>query len=371
MMPGLFIGLISGTSMDGVDAALVQFDDQSPLKLRATYCHPFPDPIRAELADAIGKPRQLSALDMMRLDARLGEVFAEAAIGLMAQAAVKPSDVEAIGSHGQTLYHAADEDPRITIQIGNPALIAERAGIDVIADFRAADLAAGGQAAPLAPAIHATLLRTESEDRAVVNIGGIANLTVLPADPSKPVLGFDTGPGNCLMDDWIDHCKSSRYDSDGQWAASGKVQADLLERLLTDHYFGRTPPKSTGRETFDLDWLKTRLDGSETAEDVQATLCELSARTITDAIASVGGAQRVLICGGGVHNLDLLQRLATMMQPVPVESTECVGLAPDWVESILLAWLARQHELAEPGNIPEVTGAAGPRILGARYPAPI
>jgi anhydro-N-acetylmuramic acid kinase len=369
MIDGLYIGLISGTSMDGVDAALVRFEQDHPINVIATQCLPYPDAVRMDLREAIEHPRNLSALQMARLDVRVGEVFGLAANALIARAGVAREAIRAVGSHGQTIFHAPDEQPPFSIQIGCPAMVAEKCGIDVVADFRAADLAAGGQAAPLAPAIHEAVLSSPDESRAIINIGGISNLTWLPGNQEDPVLGFDTGPGNCLMDDWITRYKSERFDANGDWAASGQVNSGLLERLLDDQYFSRPPPKSTGRETFDLDWLTSQLDGKLPAQDVQATLCELTARSIADAIEWTGPPQRLLICGGGVHNQALIGRLKAHFENIPVESTAAYGLEPDWVEAILLAWLARQHLSAQAGNIPAVTGARRPLVLGARYPA--
>jgi anhydro-N-acetylmuramic acid kinase len=253
------------------------------------------------------------------------------------------------------------------LQIGNPAIIAERTGITTVADFRRRDLAAGGQGAPLVPAFHEALFRSVERHRIVLNIGGIANITCLPSHPDETVTGFDTGPGNCLMDAWVRQQTGQAMDENGHFAARGEVSPALLERLLADDYFRQPPPKSTGTDYFSLDWLTARLPAEPiAAADVQATLLELTARSIAAAIDQ--RTQQVLVCGGGVHNPLLMQRLDELL-PCPVVSTAVAGLSPDWVEAAAFAWLARQALAGQAGNLPAVTGAAGPRILGAIYPA--
>jgi anhydro-N-acetylmuramic acid kinase len=366
-MTALFIGLMSGTSMDGIDAALVDLSSIQP-RVVATHEHHYPEDLRTQLFEAIRLEDPLSS-DLSRLDDAIGAVFAEAARALLESAGTAASAVTAIGSHGQTIRHAPDAPRPYSLQIGSPRQIARMTGIDVVADFRRADIEAGGQGAPLVPAFHAALFRSPTETRAVVNIGGIANISVLPADPSAPVTGFDTGPGNTLMDQWVREQQGLAMDRDGEWAAGGHPDPDLLACLQADPYFQLAPPKSTGREHFNLDWLSACLgqDGP-TAQDVQSTLCELTAGSIADATRQFAGeARRLLVCGGGVHNRELLRRLAARLDPVAVESTGAHGLDPDWVEAVAFAWLAKQHLDGKPGNMPEVTGARHPVVLGRLF----
>jgi anhydro-N-acetylmuramic acid kinase len=369
-MTALFIGLMSGTSMDGIDAALVDLSTTQP-QLVAAHGHPYPKDLRTQLLEAIRLEDPLSS-DLSRLDDATGVAFAEAANALLESAGTPASAVTAIGSHGQTIHHAPDAPRPYSLQIGNPRRIARMTGIDVVADFRRADIEAGGQGAPLVPACHAALFRSPTEARAVVNIGGIANITVLPADPSAPVTGFDTGPGNTLMDQWIGEQQGQAMDRDGKWATGGRIDPDLLACLLADPYFQLAPPKSTGREHFNLDWLATCLgEDDPTAQDIQSTLCELTAVSIADAVRQyAGGTRRLLVCGGGVHNGELQRRLATGLEPIPVESSGAHGLDPDWVEAVAFAWLAKRHLDGKPGNLPEVTGARQPVILGRFFNKP-
>jgi len=367
-MTRYYIGLISGTSMDGIDAALLDFNPQP--RLLAHHSHPLPDAIRQQLYK-LQTPGQDELTTAMRLDVELGRLFAAAANALLKKAGLSATQVAAIGSHGQTLRHYPDGATPSTLQIGDPNLIAELTGITTVADLRRRDMAAGGQGAPLVPAFHAGVFRQTGSNRAILNIGGIANLTLLPAGAAAPVTGFDTGPGNGLMDAWIEQHHGQAYDRDGEWAASGHVHPGLLERLLHDPYFDRTPPKSTGREYFNLAWLQPRLEpfADLAPRDVQATLCELSARSIAEALQeSLGSVDEVLICGGGVHNRTLRQRLEELLTPARVTSTAGAGLDPDWVEAAAFAWLARQTLNGEPGNLPSVTGASHPVVLGGIYP---
>ncbi len=372
---GLFLGLISGTSADGIDAALVEFTDgqrlQARLVLGRTY--PWAPELRDRLV-ALGQGQEAQSLDELgTLDVRVGEAFAQAATQLVDEAGIAPFQVRAIGSHGQTVRHRPEgalfngQHP-FTWQLGDGNVIAERTGIATVADFRRRDVAAGGHGAPLLPALHAALLHDDAEDRAVLNLGGIANITLLPADGR--VRGFDTGPANCLMDAWCLHHIGQAFDADGAFAAQGHVDPDLLVRLLDEPWFMLPPPKSTGREHFHLEWLATRLRGSETAADVQATLMELTAITVADALrAHQPTTRRVLACGGGVHNPRLLQAIAAQLPEAQVVSTAEYGVDPDFVEAMGFAWLARQTLAGLPGNLPGVSGARGPRVLGALYPA--
>jgi len=365
--PTLFIGLMSGTSLDAIDAVVVDLADDRP-RLLAAVAHPLEADLRARLLATLAS--DCTDLDTLgRLDAELGERFAAAAIAARETAGIKADAIAAIGSHGQTLRHRPDQEPAFSWQIGDPARIAERTGITTVADFRRRDVAAGGQGAPLVPAFHAALFRTPDEDRAVLNIGGMANLTLLPGDPAAPVTGFDTGPGNVLLDGWIRECRGEAFDREGAWAASGCVDEALLSRLLDDPWFRRPPPKSTGREHFDLDWLKRQLPAGIAPAAVQATLAELTARSIADALERWGsGCRRLLVCGGGARNDDLLRRLQHRLPETVVEPTDAHGLPAEWVEAAAFAWLARETLAGRPGNLPDVTGAAGPRILGAIYP---
>ncbi len=371
MADDLYIGLISGTSADGIDAALVRCGDR--LKVLHARTLPYPPELRCRLL-AAAHAETLAVDEFGLLDAAVGEAFAEAARSLLCEAGVEAGSVRAIGSHGQTIRHRPWLDPPFTLQLGDPSRIAEISGITTIADFRRADVAAGGQGAPLAPGLHADVLADASEARAVLNLGGIANLTLLV--PGEPVRGFDTGPANCLLDGWAERHLGTACDEGGCFAASGLVDAELLARLLADDYFLRPPPKSTGREHFNSEWLAERLDptGPLSAADVQSTLLEFSVRSIVDALRIQAPAtQRLIACGGGVHNPELMRRLArTLEVAMPaacvLESSAAHGLDPDFVEAALFAWLAWRHETGLPGNLVEVTGARGPRVLGARYP---
>ncbi|WP_329742094.1 anhydro-N-acetylmuramic acid kinase [Dyella sp. A6] len=364
----LYIGLISGTSADGVDAALVRFDQDMPQPVDALV-HPWPDALRERILAVAQDQTRLDLDAYGRLDVAIGACFADAVLQLLQQSGTPASAVRAIGSHGQTLRHRPQGEHPFTLQVGDPSVIAERCGIDVVADFRRADVAAGGQGAPLLPALHAMLLARPGHARVVLNLGGIANITTLGADGS--VLGFDTGPANGLLDAWCLRHRGEAFDRDGRFAASGHVHADLLQALLADAYFAQPPPKSTGREHFHLDWLE-RHPGATTlpAADVQATLLELTAQSVAESIlAHASSAEDVLVCGGGVHNPVLMNRLGALLAPRRVISTATVGIDPDYLEANAFAWLARQRLLGRPGNLPAVTGARGPRVLGAIHAA--
>ncbi|KQY49400.1 anhydro-N-acetylmuramic acid kinase [Lysobacter sp. Root494] len=374
--PQLFIGLISGTSADGIDAALVRFTgdgDTTQCELVHGHTYPWPEDLRVRLI-SLGQGAPVDSLDEMgTLDVRIGEHFATAALQLASDAGVAARDVHAIGSHGQTVRHrpagaAFDGHHPFTMQLGDAHVIAERSGITTVADFRRRDVAAGGLGAPLLPALHNALLHSPQEDRAVLNLGGIANFTLLPAHGD--VRGFDTGPANALMDAWCARHTGQAFDAGGAFAAQGACDAALLQRLLDEAWFALPPPKSTGREVFHLDWVEARLHGNEAAADVQATLLELTAASVADALlAHQPGTRRVLVCGGGVHNARLLERIAARLPDAAVESTARHGVDPDFVEAMGFAWLARQALLGKPGNLPSVTGARGPRVLGVVHPA--
>ncbi len=357
-----YIGLMSGTSTDGIDAALVAFTGERADTLNA-LTSPYPDAFRRRLLDA-ARARRDSLAQIAVLDAELGALLAGAARAVAAEAGFDLEHVTAIGSHGHTLRHSPDSEPPYTWQIGDPYVIARRTGVTTVADFRRADIAAGGHGAPLAPAFHARSLSASDETRAVLNLGGIANLTVLPHDGGA-VLGFDTGPGNALMDEWIGVHRHAACDRDGEWAASGRVCQALLARLEREPYFAVAPPKSTGRELFNLEWLKPHLADGPSPADVQATLAELTASTVGAALkAHAPGAARMLVCGGGVHNGHLLARLAAR-SGIAVQSTAEFGVDPDWMEAIAFAWLAKRTLAGLPGNLPSVTGASREVVLGA------
>jgi len=368
--PALYLGLISGTSVDGIDAALVEFAAGGAISLRFGCTCPWEPALRAQLVELGQGGRPLSLDTLAELDVRIARAFADAAERVLADSGVPAGAIAAIGSHGQTLRHRPSGEVPFTLQLGDPSTIAERTGITVIADFRRRDVAAGGHGAPLLPALHAALLRRDGEARAVLNLGGIANLTLLPADAAAPVRGFDTGPANGLMDAWCLRHQAEPFDRGGAFARSGTVDAALLERLLSDPWFSAAPPKSSGRDQFHLDWVTAQLAGDERPADVQATLLALSARSIADALGSVQpGTTRLIACGGGVHNPALMDALAAQLPGCRVESSAVHGLAPDYIEAMGFAWLARQTLLGLPGNLPSVTGASGPRVLGGIYPA--
>jgi anhydro-N-acetylmuramic acid kinase len=362
---GLFLGLISGTSADGIDVALARFDPKLEIVAAKTFA--YPQSVRERVV-ALAKSRASILLDDYgHLDAEIGECFAKAAMSLLREAGVGTADVAAIGSHGQTVCHRPNGAFPFTLQIGDPSVIAERTGITTVADFRRADIAAGGQGAPLLPALHAAVLADPLVPRAILNLGGIGNLTLLV--PGLAPLGFDTGPANCLLDAWAERHLGVARDDNGQWARGGSVDESLLAECLDDPYFALPPPKSTGREVFHLDWLVAHVHAGMAAQGVQATLLALSARSIADAVrTNAPSIREVYGCGGGVHNAALMDALRAAMPGVKVDSTAALGLDPDFVEACGFAWLARARLANEPGNLPSVTGARGPRVLGAIYP---
>ena len=353
----IYVGLMSGTSLDGVDAVLL--DAAAAPRVLASVHHAFDEALRRELL-ALNSPADNEIDRCARLGNELAKRYATAVDDLLRGCGKRAAEVRAIGCHGQTVRHRPDRG--YTLQIGNAALLAELAGITVVADFRARDIAAGGQGAPLAPAFHATLFRHRSENRVIVNLGGIANVTRLPTEGT--VLGFDCGPGNCLLDLWAAQHLGKPYDDNGDWAAGGTVVPALLGRLRDEPFLDAPPPKSTGRDLFNEAWLNARLRGEE-PRAVQATLLEFTARCVADACR---GAARVIVCGGGTENGALMRRLAALLAPAPVESSAAHGLDPSLVEAAAFAWLAERTMSGAPGNLAEVTGARGPRVLGAIYP---
>ncbi len=360
---------MSGTSMDGIDAALLDCSTGKPAII-ATHASEFSPGIRRQLEAALKLDTPRNA-DLADLDQAIGEAFAVAANALLANAHTEPRSVTAIGSHGQTIRHEPDAPKPYSLQIGDPHTISKLTGIDVVADFRSADIEAGGQGAPLVPAFHRAVFSDDQETRVILNTGGIANITILPAGTDNHVTGFDTGPGNTLMDAWARLHFDQPMDRDGRLAASGSVNHDLLEDLLQDPYFSRPPPKSTGFEYFNLDWLQGHSTSCNcSGKNMLATLSELTARSISEAIRIHAPAtRRVLVCGGGARNPQLMQRLETNLSGIPVSSTQDYGIDPDWVEAAAFAWLAKQRLEGKPGNLPEVTGAREAVLLGRLYRA--
>lgn len=368
----LYIGLMSGTSLDGVDGVLAAFGpgDAIGATLAAAYV-PFPEHLRADLMalQALG-PNEIER-EALAANA-LAVHYADCVAQLLRQSGKDAGAVRMVGVHGQTIRHRPELG--FTRQTNNPALLAELCGIDVAADFRSRDVAAGGQGAPLVPAFHRAIFGDAGQARVVVNIGGIANLSILPAGDGAGTTGFDTGPGNALMDGWIQLHQGRAYDANGDWGAAGQVHAGLLAQLRDEAFFRLAPPKSSGRDLFHLDWLQAALvrTGAAVAPaDVQATLAMLTASTIADAIAGhAPDARQVYVCGGGAENAFLMRRLAQALDGrAAVHSTAALGVAPNRVEALAFAWLARRFDLRLAGNLPAVTGARGPRVLGALYPA--
>lgn len=370
MDKNLYVGLMSGTSMDAIDAALVAINSDQIL-LQQTYSLPIPQDIRSEIL-ALSTPSENELERAMALDVVMGRLFAGAANELLNRSSYSASDIRAIGSHGQTLRHNPVGESPGTLQIGDPSIIAELTGITTVADFRRRDMAAGGQGAPLVPAFHAQVFRNNKTNRVIVNIGGIANITVLPKTPSQKVTGFDTGPGNLLMDSWIQQHTDETMDKAGQWAAGGKINSNLVSAMLADPYFQLPAPKSSGREYFNSGWLNnllSRFPGVGT-QDVQASLCELTASSIANTIKDTcPETEEIYVCGGGAHNIALLKRLEQHLPKQRVASTQDIDVDPDWVEAMAFAWLAKQTLKGLPGNVPTVTGAKHPVILGAIYHA--
>jgi anhydro-N-acetylmuramic acid kinase len=362
----LYIGVMSGTSLDGLDIALIE-QTANTCKLIGSHYMPMPSSLQRsllELCSAGDNELERAALaeqDWVRLAAQgIGQLIKEAQLS--------NQHIRAIGSHGQTVRHSPSDG--YTIQIGNPALLAELTGIDVVADFRRRDVAAGGQGAPLVPAFHSAIFAHQQKERAILNIGGFTNITLL--SPGRPIEGFDCGPGNVLMDTWINEHKGEPYDRLGAWAASGSISSSLLGAFLSDPFFAKQGPKSTGRELFNLSWLKQKLlpFPKLPEADVQATLAELTALSVSDALKlAQPKCTEVFICGGGAHNEFLLKRLSAHLPDTYVTTTETLGVSPDWVEAMAFAWLAHCFIERIPGNCPDVTAAKGVRVLGALYPA--
>ncbi len=370
---GCYVGLLSGTSVDAVDAVLAELGPAT-IRLVAHHSHPIPDPLRDDLL-RLGTPgaQSCDVLDLLgAADRWFGELLAEAVTALLAQASFPASAVTAIGSHGQTVRHrppGSSASHPFSLQIGDPNALAARTGIPVVADFRRRDLAFGGQGAPLVPPFHQAAFAHPDRVRAIVNVGGIANLTLLT--PDGGVAGFDIGPGNALMDAWVQRHQRLPFDDRGRWAAACEPDPALLARLQAHPFFACPPPKSTGREEFHLGWLDGELarGGAVAPGTVQATLLELTATSIGAAVQGLSPtAQELYLCGGGAYNAALLNRLRALLPPLVVGTTAALGLAPEWVEAVAFAWLARETLLGRPGNLPAVTGAARATVLGALYP---
>lgn len=370
--PLYYIGLMSGTSLDGIDAALIAIEDDLPPRLLATHAEPIPDELH-HLLFKLCHAEQVSFAQLAAAEHAFCQCQAQAVQRLLAPLSVGVEQISAIGSHGQTIEHAPaghEGGPAYTLQLDNPSLLAELTGCTVVADFRRRDLAAGGQAAPLAPAFHQALFGRVDTHQLVLNLGGFANLTWLSSQPCDPVIGFDTGPANVLLDGWFALHQGGRFDQDGAWAASGKVDEALLARLLSEPFFQQPPPRSTGRELFHLDWLRHHLSGQETTVDVQATLAELTAVSIAQGIEQLridDNPLPLITAGGGAHNGYLMQRLAAHLPRATLTSPAAYGWPEDWIEAGAFAWLAHQRLHHLPSNLPSVTGAQGPRVLGGIY----
>lgn len=368
-MSSLYLGLISGTSADGIDAALLDIDADGRPHCRAGRTHPYPAALREAVLDLQLHPERPVQLDALgQLDAGIGEAFADAAEALLAEAEVPAAALSAIGSHGQTVRHRPGLRPAFTMQLGDPSRIAERLRRPVVADFRRRDVAAGGQGAPLVPAFHAALLRPLGADAAVLNLGGIANVSLYEVADDR-ITGWDVGPANTLLDAWHRRHRGGDCDRDGAWAASAAPDAALLADWLADPYFHAPPPKSTGREHFHLGWVEAHPRVATLPPAVvQATLLALTVETVVAALASLPGLTQVYIHGGGWHNRALLQAFRAARPDWRFDSTAALGVDPDHLEAALFAWLAHETLAGRPGNRVEVTGAAGPRVLGAVWP---
>lgn len=364
-MSDLYIGLMSGTSVDGIDAALVDFASAQP-RLVASHYAPFTPALREKIL-ALCSPGDNEIQRLGELDIELGRAFATAVKALLDKSQTPRDMIKAIGSHGQTVRHMPHAPFPFTLQIGDPNIIAAETGITTIADFRRKDVALGGQGAPLVPAFHQHSFASSTVARAVVNIGGMANASLLIE--SRPVIGFDVGPGNVLLDHWIHQHQQKNHDENGSWAAQGNIQAALLKHLLDDPFFKLPPPKSTGREYFNANWLNRHLVAEQYSPvDVQATLTELTAQSILQAVTPYLDKGEILVCGGGAHNAFLMSRLQALAESnLQVASTAKYGLDPDWIEAIAFAWLARQTLQQQTGNLPAVTGSRQAAILGGVY----
>lgn len=367
MKSGRYIGVMSGTSLDGVDVVLAAIDENMVAQ-QASLTWPIPVALKEAIL-GICQGQQLTLSQLGQLDVKLGALFGDAVLALMHQENLHPQDIVAIGCHGQTVWHEPTGDAPHTLQIGDNNQIVAKTGVTVVGDFRRRDIALGGQGAPLVPAFHEALLAHPVERRMVLNIGGIANLSMLI--PGQPVRGYDTGPGNMLMDAWIWRQRRKAYDKDAQWASEGKVIIPLLQTFLSDPYFSAPAPKSTGREYFNYGWLERQLGQFPglAPQDVQATLVELTAVTISEQVMLSGGCERLLVCGGGSRNPLVMARLAGLLPGTEVSTTDEAGISGDDMEALAFAWLAWRTVAGLPGNLPSVTGAREASVLGAIFPA--
>lgn len=376
----LFIGIMSGTSLDGIDVALCDLKD-GKCNVVATHFLAYPTALKTQLLQ-LHTPSENELETTILIANKLAYLYAEAVNALLAKQNLQPNAIAAIGCHGQTIRHRPELG--FTLQIGNAALLAELTNICVVSDFRSRDIAAGGQGAPLVPAFHQAVFGSQSSNLALINIGGIANITYLAKTDhainssdlnAAQILGFDSGPGNMLLDAWVKQHLGKDYDADGAWSASGQVIQSLLTKMLAEPFFALPPPKSTGRDLFNNAWLAQHLNNQHyLAQDVAHTLVALTARTIHDALARYcGDVDAVYLCGGGAHNTLLIQHLAALLANhlpnVKLKTTADLGVGVDWVEAAAFAWLAKQCIENQPGNLPSVTGAKGLRVLGAIYPA--
>src|SRR3990167_285223 len=368
MHKALYIGLMTGTSLDAADVAIINFHNKTP-KIVAAKNYPIPTELKAQIKQ-LCLPGH-NEIDLMgEVSVQLGQLYANAVTSLLAEQQISAHHIKAIGSHGQTIRHRPDARYPFTLQIGDPNIISAQTGITTVADFRRKDMALGGQGAPLTPAFHDALLKDRSESQWVLNIGGIANLSYLSKNKNAPILGFDTGPGNTLMDQWYQQHHDGAFDQNGEWAASGTVSQPLLDALKSEPYFKRAAPKSTGRELFNLIWLEQKLAACPhlSNQNVQATLLELTATSIATAVQTQKDAKTVWLCGGGTHNQALVARLKQLLSGLKIEDTSALGIHPDWIEAAAFAWLAKQALDGQAGNIPSVTGADKPAILGIICP---
>jgi len=358
---------MSGTSLDGVDIAIVDLNSETPVLIESLF-KTYPDILLSALKKAC-QQTSISFNELGTLDAQLGSFYAQCIQQAMLNANLHSSDIVAIGSHGQTIHHSPNSTPPFTLQIGDANRITEETGISVVTDFRRRDMAAGGQGAPLVPAFHQSVFQSNFNSRAIINIGGISNLSFLNVDQPEALIGFDCGPGNTLMDQWCQHQFDMPYDQSGKLSKEGTVNKLLLDSMMADPYFTLAYPKSTGPEYFNLKWLTSHLDQHPSnANNTLSTLCELSAQCIAKSIKQLPVVNSVLVCGGGVHNEYLMERLNSLIEQ-PVETTEHHGIHPDWVEAMAFAWFAKQTIEGKTGNIPSVTGAKKAVILGAIYSA--
>jgi anhydro-N-acetylmuramic acid kinase len=368
----LYIGLMSGTSMDAIDAVLVELPEKKIPILHAQTTQPLSLELKSRLMN-LTKPG-FNEIDLMgELDVIFAQASVTCCLNLLKEANITPDQVQAIGSHGQAIRHRPNQQYPFTLQIGDPNIIAEQTGITTVCDFRRRDIAKGGQGAPLTPAFHQAMFRSPDHDRIVLNIGGIANITILPCDLKQNIQGFDTGPGNTLLDAWVNKHLQTRYDKFGAFGAKGQSHLALLSSLLSDPYFKQAPPKSTGLEYFHLNWLNHHLEKTLTTdlkpEDIQATLQDLTARSISEAIKKYAPPQgEILVCGGGIHNVQLMHLLDQYLPSYRITSTQEFGIHPNLVEATAFAWFAKCTINQESCHLPSVTGATGPTILGGIYP---